>query len=218
MEFIAFNFFSILESIAFFMFVLVLFRFQLKYYIIQIISSAVILSQTSYYLRAQFDMDQVSYVSILLMFLLFWLLFKVQLFYSVLMAVTGFLYTAVLQSTQMLAFVSLGLMEYDQIQPFSSEAYLHQCLFFILTLAICALLSYKRIGFTFIPYNDHVPVKLKGLNLIIAGLLVITIIAVNMYTNFYSHGNEHLYNISFFILILILAGLLLLIVRREIHD
>lgn len=217
MDFIWFNLFSTIEVVGMFVLMLALFRFKIREYITHIVFASFLLSQTSYYMREHFDLaSYVPLMYVVFTFLFVWLMFRVQLFYAAVMAVTGYIGLIIIQGVIIFIGISLNLFQLDDIGP-TWLGYVLQLITFLTSLFISWLLMRKRIGFTFVPFSESVSVKLKGENTLILLVILLTFLftSVNLYLSF-------LGMISFMIVVVLFifffSSLIYLAIRREKRD
>jgi hypothetical protein len=217
MDFIWFNFFSTIEVVGMFCLMLALFRFRIKEYIFHMIFASFLLSQTSYYMREHFELaNYVPIVFVIFTFLFVWLMFRVQLFYAAVMAVTGYIALIILQGAIIFIGISLNLFQLDDIGP-TWLGYILQLITFLTSLFISWLLIRKRIGFTFVPFSETLQVKFRGENIFFLIIVLIGIIVAGIYLYW---GLKSFYSFLFVILLLVcyFSSLVYLAIRREKQD
>ncbi|WP_256758971.1 hypothetical protein [Cohnella sp. WQ 127256] len=161
------------EVIAMFALMLAIFRFSIKGYLTYTFIAAAVMAQTSYLLRFVLDMDSVTPFFMLLWFIIFaWLIFRIHIFYALLMVITGYLVYILVQSTIVLLLQSVFTLE--ELSGTLLNAKLIQVVGSTLTLAIALWLLRKRIGFSFVPDRMDEKVTMDKLNI---ALLVISIVS-----------------------------------------
>ncbi|MFD2671761.1 hypothetical protein [Marinicrinis sediminis] len=216
MNFLAFTFFSILELLAVLIFILVVFRIELKYYVFRIGFVSISIPITSYVMRVYFDLGaQVASMYLILMLLAFWIFFKFHIFYAALMTLLSLLYLNVVQFSELMILDLFQIFNIEDIRPLTFEAYAIQFIFFAFTLILSIILARKRIGFTFIPFTNDVPLRLVGINLLILIVLVIIAIIFNMSAVYFAEGFSIYFVIITIVAIIALISLVYLAIRRE---
>lgn len=159
------------EAIAVFALMLSMFRFSLKGYLIHTIIAGIVIAQTSYLLRFEFQYDSVTPIFILLWVIIFlWRIFRIHPFYSLLIAVSGYLSYMFIQ-TILILFLQIWFTQEEILGPFINVKLL-QIGSSTLTLGLAYWLLKRRIGFSFVPDRMDDKVEMKGLNLV---LLIISI-------------------------------------------
>lgn len=161
------------ETIAMFALMLATFRFSLRAYMTNTLIAAIVMAQTSYLLRFVFHLDSITPLFMLLWFIIFiWMVFRIHMFYVLLMVVTGYLGYLIIQSAILLVLQVGFTME--EITGTLINIKLVQVSGSTITLGCVYMLLKRRIGFSFVPDRMDEKVEIKGLNLV---LLLISLIA-----------------------------------------
>jgi hypothetical protein len=161
------------ESVTIIALMLAIFRFSLKSYIPYTLIAGIVIAQTSYMLRFMFHLDSYTPLFMLLWYIVFvWLVFRIHLFYTLLMVVTGYLSYIVIQTASLLLLQIWVPM--DEIIATLFRIKMTQVMSSTITLGIAYWLLKKRIGFSFVPDRIDARADLKGLNLV---LLFVSLIA-----------------------------------------
>src|SRR5690606_3502846 len=163
---------NVFESIAGFSLILSLFRFSFnKNNFINTIIASVVLAITSYLLRFPLEEPTITSFFMLAWIIIFlWRLFRIHIFYSALMAVTGYMtYITIQDVVVMVASAIYGL---DRL--FGNFMFLKaiQIIASVVSLLSYFCLTRKRIGFTFVPDRTDMRVVFDRVHLM---LLFITI-------------------------------------------
>ncbi len=146
MDFVLFVLFSVLESFA--MFYLVFKTFKIDVYPLEILFSGFIMAFFSFVLRNVYGWVQVDIiVQFFLVFCFLWLLFKIHIFYAIIMTGLGYQAYMLIQSLIFLAMSQAGVFSLNN----SYMSYLLQFLSAGMTIGIANYLAKKRKGFDFIP-------------------------------------------------------------------
>lgn len=161
------------EVFATFALMLSLFRISIKGYMTLTIIAAAVMAQSSYLLRFMFDLDSITPLIMLLWFVIFfWRVFRIHLFYALLITVTGYLGYLVIQSA--LLFLLQIPFSLDDIVGSLIHVKLVQVASSTITLGTAFWLLSRRLGFSFVPDRMDEKVELNGLNLL---LLLVSIVA-----------------------------------------
>ncbi|UVI28848.1 hypothetical protein [Paenibacillus spongiae] len=149
------------------------------------------------------------------MIILIWLLFRVHLFYALLMAVTGyFVYVSV---QMIIIFVIQWLLGVENL----TTDFYHQKMLQVICSVIAVLASYilskKRIGFSFVPDRSYAKVPLIGVNRALLQVLIVSsvIIIAIAYSGFEGKLKFAVSAISVITIILIIIQLSLWKERKE---
>jgi hypothetical protein len=185
------------EVIAAFAIALASYRFSLKDYITYTLIAAVLMAETSYILRLVFHYDSITPIFMLLWFFIFvWRVFRIHPFFALLMTVTGYLSYLLIQGA-----IVLLLQTYFTIEQLTTpllHAKLVQFGSSSITIGVAYWLLRRRIGFSFVPDRIDEKIELKGLNL---WLLLVCIISC-----FFISGIAYIFiNLNFLSMTLISA-------------
>lgn len=148
MNFAKFIFFSSLEPLSFFYFVLVMFRFPIKEHLTKFAVVAVVLSLVSHALQTE-SLQAISPIVQAVLCILFASFFlRVRIIYSSIMVITGYVIYFVIQA------VLLGLFSYFEIftdiKPYTNSAYQVQAISAACMSIFTLIIWYKNGGFSFI--------------------------------------------------------------------
>ena len=172
---------NVFESIAGFSLILSLFRFSFnKNNFINTIIASVVLALTSYLLRFPLELGTITSLFMLAwIIILLWRLFRIHVFYSALMAVTGYMTYITIQ--QIMILFTMILYDFEEIV---SNFYFGKTLQ-IVSSVISLLIYYgffrKRLGFSFVPDQYALKVEFNGLN---RKLLIVTLLSAIMICTF----------------------------------
>lgn len=213
MDFIMFNLISMFENVAAFCLMFALFRFRVKEYFIHILFAAFLMSQLSYYMRTVFELGNiVPFMSMIMMFLMMWLLFRVQVYYAGIMSLVTYIAFSSIQAMLVLAQLSTGMLE--AIEPFSTAAYINQLITALLSFIVSWFLFRRRLGFTFVPFSESSPLRIKGENLWYIFLIIFISIFTGLNYYWFFIKVDHILLVSVMFLIS-LCLLLYLSLRKE---
>lgn len=153
MKFFEFIFFSMLEYLSFFYFILVLFRFEIKENVPKFVIFSIVLSLIS----NTFQTESLQAISPLIQaaFMIFFAIFilRVHIFNAVIMIITGYMTYSIIQWT--ITGIASHLAGTIEIEPYTNQAYIIQtasaCLFFVFALIIYL----QKGGFSFIDTSSQ---------------------------------------------------------------
>ena len=158
----SFLLFSSLEWFALIIFALVMYRFEVRDHIGQIIFSSFLLSLVSYMLFNVLDLAALAtIVQLVFVFLFFWLLFKIPVFFAGPIVINGYLAAGVVQSSFYYFIQQFGVAV---IQPATAPAFIMQTASSLILLLIARLAVKFRLGFSFVQQTEG-KTKLSGTNL-----------------------------------------------------
>ncbi|MFF2909934.1 hypothetical protein [Paenibacillus sp. NPDC057934] len=212
LDFVLFMFFSVIESFS--MFLLSFRLFKIDLYIVEMLFASIIMAFISYVLRHDYSFPIIDIATqYFLTFCFFWMLFRIQVFYAVI--ITGIAYQSymLIQSLLFLFMNQLGIYSLP-FKEFSSISYLLQFLSSLITVIIGAMIANKRKGFDFIPDKPNGRIDITFKEKILFALSLPSILVVMSTLFFASHLTR------FFIVIptayaLILYGYLYLSYKKD---
>lgn len=177
MEYILFLIGSSFEYFAYFMFMFTLFRFRIKPRMIAIILLiAFLMSQISYVTRHSPEISEFSsYIQLALLVIWLCLLFRVPLFYSVIMNFAGFTAGIVLQGLVMSGLMFFLGLNLDIILNNNWIFLSVQTLTSIVEIALCRMLYVLNWNFDFVPTSHRADVKISGTNARLLGIIALCI-------------------------------------------
>jgi len=172
---------NVFESIAGFSLILSLFRFSFnKNNFINTIIASVVLALTSYLLRFPLELGTITSLFMLAwIIILLWRLFRIHVFYSALMAVTGYMTYITIQ--QIMILFTMILYDFEEIVSNFYFGKTLQIVSSVISLLIYYGLSRKRLGFSFVPDQYALKVEFNGLN---RKLLIVTLLSAIMICTF----------------------------------
>jgi len=154
-----------------------LFRFDIMERLITTIIVCVMMSQVSYITRLSEDIgDLSSYIQLVVMMFVLWLLFKVPWYYSILMNFVGFIVGFVVQGAVLITLNSTGL-PMKAVQQSSTLTALVILLTAFLVVAIARTIVLLNLGFDFVPPDRRAYVPVTGLNALILASIITTLTA-----------------------------------------
>jgi len=137
---------------------------------------AFLMSQVSYVTRLNTDLADISsYIQLVLLIVWFSLLFRVPLFYSVIMNFAGFVAGFVLQGIVIYGLMFLIDLSLAEMQDNPWILHSIQILTAIIELALCRLLYVMNWNFDFVPTSHRADVRFSGTNIILLSTIVLCI-------------------------------------------
>jgi len=201
------------ESIAGFVLILSIFMFPIRTYLIPTVFAAIVMAQTSFLTREVLQLDSITPLLMLgWIIAVIWMLFRVHIFYALLMGVSGYVSYGVLQ------FLFIFLFQFFiDIDTLTTEFYhlkLIQLLTSTASISIAYLLSRKRIGFSFVPDRKSERVSYHGVNRVLLYVIVGASLVIGIVSYFAHNGKFSLF-IYIFSFILVVLILFYLAIRKE---
>lgn len=159
-DFLLYVGFSILESSA--MFYLIFKVFKIDIFPKEIIFSGAIMGFFSFVLRKDYGMPDLDIaVQLLLMILFIWLLFRIHLFYSTILAGMAYQAYLVIQSFYYFVMNEFGLFDSPVPYLLSISVFVMQSLSALTAFCVGWVVEKKRYGFDFIPHKQDGKLNLK---------------------------------------------------------
>jgi hypothetical protein len=209
MDVALFLFFSALEWLALILLSFTMFKLQIRGFRGQIILSAFLLSLFSYILFVTLRVEIVAtLIQPLIVFLIYWQIFRISIFYAGLIVVDGYLGYDLVQSAIFTTFQKAGI----SIQPDSLPTFLLQTATAAISLGLAWVIYKKGLGFTFVPFDRYSSVKIRGINL---ALLVFTFIGYIAVASFNYLFYSTRYSLLLVILALAFGGLQYWVFKKE---
>jgi hypothetical protein len=214
MDTFLFWFLSMLEYFAIFFFMFRLFTFRIKEYISEIIFSSIILTFVSDSLRNAFDLGFIDpLVQILLFCALLWQVFKVHIFYALIMSVSMAFYNTI----QALLYALLVKFGWISTPMTIIDIRSIQLLTVFVVMFIGLMLQWKNWRYTFVPTDKHLKVKYGGNNLALLVIIVLELIILGTGFYYYTSGYNIILSVSI-VSVIIMLGYLHFINKKEIEE
>lgn len=175
-EFFVFMLYSSLEFLALILFILSVFRFKLKYFILEIISSTVVMALFSYLLIV-LEMQKIILIiqSIALIFI-FRSFFKQKLLYSIIVIPICYIAYALIQSVVVGIATYYNYLEFDDlVVAFTQKGYVIQTITAAIVIIISAYIKVFNGGFGF-SIKKKTPKAHLFLLVTIASMVIISLI------------------------------------------
>jgi hypothetical protein len=168
---------SMIEWFAILSLIFLMFRFPIRGYIVHIIFTSLIISQLSFLLHDVIHVKSIAPIIQLFVLILFlWLMFRVHIIYSLIMATIGYISIIVIQTILPLVIQWLNIFTIQELIESHNLQYILSIIFSFITGCICLVFSRYGIGFSFVPDSEKAKFILKGEN--IAFLIVTCLAAV----------------------------------------
>ncbi|MFD0716584.1 hypothetical protein [Paenibacillus sp. GCM10027626] len=205
------------ESIAGFVLILAIFMFPVRTYLIPTIFAAIVMAQTSYLAREVLNLDSITPLLMLgWIIVVIWMLFRVHIFYALLMAVTGYVCYGAMQL--ILIFLCQFFIDLDTLTTGFNQLKVIQIITSTVSMIIAIIFIKKRIGFSFVPDRKTEKVTYIGVNRILLYVLIGASLIIAAVSYFVHDGKFSflLYIFSFILVILIVLYLAIWKERRDI--
>jgi len=211
---------SSFEYFAYFILMFTLFRFRIKPRMIAItLLIAFLMSQISYVTRLNTDLSEISsYIQLVLLTVWFCLLFRVPLFYSIIMNFAGFVAGFVLQGIVISGLMFLVDLTWPDIQSNFWIIMSLQVLTAILELALCRLLYVMNWNFDFVPTSHRADVRFSGTNAILLSTIVLCISLGAVAAYLFRDKVDDYFVFSYIVFFITLPVFLYYLLRKDYED
>ncbi|WP_123039898.1 hypothetical protein [Cohnella candidum] len=213
-----FLFISIVEYVGILCGLLSLFRFQLRYYIPQIIFASVACSFLSHALSLKYQVSYAPIVQLVVLILFLWLLFQIAFFYSALMALS---YTVAYVTIQggVIWVINGFFPEGKDFSITGTTTYEVQITFAVINFLLAWYLQKRYIGYTFVPTSMRSHLKWNRINRYLALMVVATFVTLAATYMLYTYTHFQWFILAIVPLILSTFAIFHLLKRRErLHD
>ncbi|RXZ83330.1 hypothetical protein EBB07_05825 [Paenibacillaceae bacterium] len=214
-DFVLFFLFSILETSA--MFYLVFKVFKIDIFVKEIVFASVIMGFISFVLRNEYHLLQLDLViQIILMFLFIWLLFRIHIFYSIILVGMVYQIYFLIQSALFFLMDLFNLFHYQQPFTFSYSIMVLQILSASTAYSIGRIIFVKRKGFDFVPDKPAGKIVIKRQDKILMALTIPSITIGVTISILYFNGNlSQIYFLIPIVSIVILLGFLTISYKKD---
>jgi hypothetical protein len=215
MQFAGFMFFSTIEYLAYFCFILVLFRFSVRENFLKYAVFSIVLSLVSQSLQTEFLQAISSLIQTILIILFFHFFLKVTLFNATIMVITDYLISFIVQWTFAGMYMHFGIVH--ELIPYSRDGYLLQLSSATVMTLLTALISTLKGGFSFVENHNRINKtkffsKQNRLFILFIVISVFTIFIANVLSMIYENPPYLLVSIILLVSMLIL---IMLTVRKD---
>lgn len=185
--------FSAYDSVAILVLMFSLFKIPMKHLKYQIILVSVTLGYLSYTIRVIDDISAIAFVfQTIGLFLFVWLMFRIQVFYALLITVTAYV---IFGCVQLVIIFSAQWIFNFQLNDLANKfplIYTLQIITDTLILLISKLLVNRKIGFNFVPHDDLEKTKFSRENIIILFTIILLVSFVGIIFAFSINNFEHI--------------------------
>ena len=220
MEYVLFLIGSSFEYFAYFIFMFTLFRFRIKPRMIAMtVLIALLMSQISYVTRLNPDLSELSsYIQLVLLIIWLSLLFRVPLFYSIIMNFAGFVAGFVLQGIVIAGLMFLVGLTWTDIRDNQWIFLSIQILTAILEVALCRLLYVMNWNFDFVPTSHRADVRFSGTNAILLSTIVLCISLAAFAAYLFRDKVGSYFVVSYIVFFITLPVFLYYLLRKDYED
>lgn len=136
-----------------------------------------IMSQVSYFTRLNPEIGELSsYIQLTLLIIAMWVLFRVPLYYSIVMNGAGFVFGFAVQGLVILFLWQTGT-PLGTIQDNALASAATQALSALLVIGFSRLIFIKNWGFDYVPTSHRAYVRISGVNALLLVIIVIAAVA-----------------------------------------
>jgi len=173
MEHAAFLIVGIIEYLGVICLMLSLYRFEIRYYVPQIVFAAIACGFLSHALSLAYSISAAPIIQLAVLILLLWLLFQIPLLYAFIMAVTTGTVFITVQGLTIWGITSY-FFDSQSLSITSTSMYAIQLVFAALNLLLSYFFLRSRVGFTFIPTSVRDRMKWTKANLVLLSAAVLS--------------------------------------------
>lgn len=180
---------SMWEWFALIMLAFALYRFEIRYYVGQLVFSSFLLALFSYMVFNVFDLKIfATLIQPIVVFLFFWLLFKIPIFYAGLVVVNGYLAYCLVTSVIFYFIKHFGFVSI----PSTPTSYATQSIAGLIVLFLARVVVKYRLGFSFVQHGHEIK-NMSGINLKLLILTIVGYIALSSFNILYYGANKTLF-------------------------
>ena len=206
--------FSTFEFLSILLFMFVLFRLKIAHNKFHILFIAVLLSYISYNLHVAQLSGISPLLQMLVYFLLIWLMFRIQIFYALVISAISYISFGMVQSIFLVSLHLLNIITFDQIVPGTMLGYFLQICTATIMLTITLILKKLNWGYDYVPHNEFAPIKLKNENLHFLIIIVISVLFIGI-VYYITLNEQYAMGFNHLITLLILTVILLIIISNK---
>jgi hypothetical protein len=185
---------SAIEFASMILFSFSLFRLPIRYNLYRVGMIASVLALISVYLYDVANLEQFTSITVIIFYILLTMLLNnISLFYSVLICIIGYLGAGLFEIVVAMLGISLGLTSTELIDNSIQHYIWFHLVSAIFILLPTLLLQYKKLGFMFILNRLSTRNAVKGSNIILSMILVLSIIIMQIAALSYSVLSFHIY-------------------------
>jgi hypothetical protein len=218
MELWRFLLFSSLEYVGMIVLMFAVFRFSFRGFIPHTVFICLFLSFISHYFR-EIDLGRYATLAQEILFVVcIYLLYRVPVFYAIIMGTVGYQAYVTLQILLFLFLNKLGFITGEELN-YDNENGIFNLFINLAVIACLAFLFHRKgWGFTFIPTGNFGRIKMTGLNISILLLSMINVCNILLLHYYYSENRLHVFFLLSFVQLALLLGLIYYSIRKERQD
>jgi len=211
---------STVEYFSVFLFMLTLFRFRLdRRAVVTTLAISLLLGQVSYFTRLVPEIgDGSTYIQLALYIIVTCLVFRVSVFYSVIMNFAGFIALLVVQGLTIIVVGSINSVSLDIVREDVRVGMGVQFLGAIIIIGLSRLVSRFNWGFDFVPTSPRTRVQVRGTNAILLALILLAIAAFAVITYVFRNEFDSLVVYSSAVFVVTLPVFIYYAVRKDDED
>lgn len=188
MNVVTFLIVSMWEWFALILLTFAMYRFDINQSIGQLVFASFLLSLFSYMLFNVFELTLfATLIQPIVVFLFFWLMFKIPVFYAGLVVINGYLAYCLITSLLYYFIQLFGIV----FTPSTPGSYIIQSFTGFIVLLLTRLILKFRLGFSFAQYG-HAIKQMNGINLKLLVLTIVGYIALSSFNMLYYGANKTL--------------------------
>jgi len=220
MQYVPFVVGAAIECFGVFLVMFSLFRFQLNTRAFVTVSIvAFMMSQVSYFTHLNPEMENLTtYIQFALYVAVLWILFRVPIFYSVIMNFAGFAVLVVVQGITILALAEVNSISLTTIKNNGLVSAATQLLTFILMFFLARLILRFNWGFDFVPTSRRHDMQFRGTNVTLIAVITSTIVVIAVITYVFRNEFETLVIYASLVFLLTLPAFLYISLRKDNED
>src|SRR5690625_1713853 len=174
LEFVLFTFFSSFEYVAIIMIAFAIYRIRFKNIAFHLLFISLSLSYVSFTMRDHVGIESFApIIQIMVLFLFIWLMFRIQVFYALLITVTGYFSLVIDQGLLIVLLDFLGVIIFEQVAPSTMIGYYIQMLTAAVLIVLSSIVEKFNWGFDFVPHSEFAKVRMRHENTIILSIILV---------------------------------------------
>ncbi|MEK0314134.1 hypothetical protein [Cohnella sp. 56] len=220
MQYVPFIVGSAIECFGVFIVMFSLFRFRLNtraFITVSIV--AFMMSQLSYFTRLNPETSNLStYIQFAMYVIVLWVLFRVPVFYSILMNFAGFAVLVVVQGITILVLGAINNISLETIKNNGMINAATQLLTFILMLSLARLILRFNWGFDFVPTSRRHEMEFKGTNVTLIAVIISAIVVLTVVIYVFRNEYKDFVIYASLVFLLTLPAFLYFSLRKDNED
>lgn len=207
---------SSLEYIAIIALMIAVFRFSIRIFIPHTVFICLVQSSFSYFIRVEGLANYSSLLQVILFVICISLLYRLRWYYAIVMGVIGYQSYVSIQAVLFIIISAFGFLDVNDVnyyQNFKGVLFVVLCV--MVSMLIGNLIYQKGWGFTFIPTGISPRIKIRGINLAILFLSLMSALMIGSTFYFVNTDQQLMFYVLCFLQLLILTCLILYSYRKE---